>query len=75
MSRFFMIVLIVLGILAIAAGIIYYAEPAKSLPSFFPGHGHTAGKHTLRGIGGIVVGAVLVIVGVIVGRTGRRVRY
>jgi hypothetical protein len=37
-SRFLVIILVVLGVLAIAAGIIYYVEPAKSLPTFFPGH-------------------------------------
>ncbi len=37
-SRFLVIILVVLGVLAIAAGIIYYVEPAKSLPAFFPGH-------------------------------------
>jgi hypothetical protein len=31
------IILIVPDVLAIAAGIIYLAEPAKSLPAFFPG--------------------------------------
>ena len=37
-SRFLVIILVVLGVLALAAGIIYYVEPAKSLPTFFPGH-------------------------------------
>ena len=32
-SRFLVIILVVLGVLAIAAGIIYYVEPAKSLPA------------------------------------------
>jgi uncharacterized membrane protein len=72
-SRFVMIVLVVLGILAIVAGIIYYVEPANSLPSFFPGHlAHFTGKHTKRGLAGIVVGVVLLIIGVVVSRSGRR---
>ena len=33
-SRFLVIILVVLGVLAIAAGIIYYVEPAKFLPRY-----------------------------------------
>jgi hypothetical protein len=33
-SRFLVIVLVVLGILALAAGIIYYVEPGKDLLAF-----------------------------------------
>ena len=36
-SRLAVIILMVPGVLAIAAGIIYLAEAAKSLPAFFPG--------------------------------------
>ncbi len=72
-TRFVVIVLVVLGILAIVAGVIYYVEPAKSLPSFFPGHlAHVRGKHTRRGLAGIIVGAVLLIGGLIVAAVGRR---
>jgi hypothetical protein len=34
---------VALGIVLVVVGIIYLAEPAKSLPSFFPGH--TAGSN------------------------------
>ena len=72
-SRFLVIILVVLGVLALAAGIIYYVEPAKSLPAFFPGHAaHLNGRHTTRGLAGIIAGAVLVIVAVIIARSGRR---
>ena len=71
--RFVVIVLVVLGILAIAAGVIYYVEPAKSLPTWFPGHlAHVKGKHTHRALAGIVVGALLLIGGLIVATVGRR---
>jgi len=40
---------VVLGVALIAVAIVYWAEPAKSLPSFFPGHvagsGHHHAKH------------------------------
>jgi hypothetical protein len=74
-SRFLVVVLVVLGVLAIAAGIIYFVEPAKSLPTFFPGHlAHVKGRHTSRGLAGIIVGVVLLIIAVIAARAGRRSR-
>jgi len=48
---------VVVGLLLIALAIVYWAEPAKSLPSFFPGH--TAGSnhhHTKHGIAAFLVG-------------------
>ena len=72
-SRFLVIILVVLGVLALAAGIIYYIEPAKSLPAFFPGHAaHLKGRHTTRGLAGIIAGAALLIVAVIIARSSRR---
>ena len=73
LSRFVVIVLIVLGGLAIVTGIIYFAEPVRSLPGFFPGHAaNVAGRHTRRGLAAIVIGAVLLIVAVVMERVGRR---
>lgn len=75
-SRFLVVILVVLGVLAIAAGIIYFVEPAKSLPTFFPGHlAHVKGRHTSRGLAGIIVGVVLLIIAVIAARVGRRSRH
>ncbi len=72
-SRFLLIILVVLGVLVMAAGIIYYVEPAKSLPAFFPGHAaHVTGRHTTRGLAGIIAGAVLLIIAVITARVRRR---
>jgi hypothetical protein len=48
---------VVLGIALIVVAIVYWVEPAKSLPSFFPGH--TAGSshhHTKHGIAAFLVG-------------------
>jgi UDP-N-acetylmuramyl pentapeptide phosphotransferase/UDP-N-acetylglucosamine-1-phosphate transferase len=48
---------VVLGIALIAVAIVYWVEPSKSLPSFFPGH--TAGSnhhHTKHGIAALLVG-------------------
>jgi UDP-N-acetylmuramyl pentapeptide phosphotransferase/UDP-N-acetylglucosamine-1-phosphate transferase len=48
---------VVAGIALIAIAAVYWAEPAKSLPSFFPGH--TAGSshhHAKHGIAAFLVG-------------------
>jgi hypothetical protein len=59
------VVLIVIGILAAIAGIMYLTQTEANIPGFLPGH-VTTGKdatlhHTLRGIGGIVVAVILFI--------------
>lgn len=62
-------VIVVIGLLCIAAGIIYYVEPAHSLPSFFPSHTAVGAaganiKHTKKALVAVVVGAVVVVIGV-----------
>ena len=48
---------IVIGIALIVVGIVYFAEPAKSLPSFFPGHeAGSAHHHVKHGIAAVLVG-------------------
>jgi hypothetical protein len=47
---------VVIGVLVLVVAVIYFVEPAKSLPSFFPGH--TAGSthhHVKHGIAAFVV--------------------
>jgi len=39
---------IVLGIVLIVIAVIYFAEPAGSLPSFFPGHDAGSGHHHVK---------------------------
>jgi hypothetical protein len=49
---------VLLGILLIVVSVIYFAEPAHSLPSFFPGHvsgtdaeaGHHHTKHAIAAL-------------------------
>ena len=48
---------LVVGLALIAVAVVYWAEPAKSLPGFFPGH--QAGSdhhHTKHGIAAFLVG-------------------
>ena len=59
MKRFWVTVLIILGILFIAGAIYYWVTPAGKLPSFVPGHvvGATY-KHHKHGIASAIVGIV-----------------
>jgi hypothetical protein len=50
---------VVLGILLIVVAIVYWVEPAKSLPSFFPGHEHSTTHHLKHGIAAFLVGLAL----------------
>ena len=71
MRRVLAIILLIIGVAAIVAGVLYLTQPAGSLPSFFPGYAaHVASKHTHRGYAGIAFGAVLVIVSFVVALTG-----
>ncbi len=46
-----------LGLVFIAIAIVYVAEPAGSLPAFFPGHSAGSGHHHVKhGIAAFVVG-------------------
>jgi hypothetical protein len=48
---------VALGIVLIVVAIVYWAEPAKSLPSFFPGHqAGSAHHHVKHGIASFLVG-------------------
>ena len=75
MRRFLAIILLVVGVAAVVAGVLYLTQPAHSLPSFFPGYAaHVVAKHTKRGYAGIALGAVLVIIGFVVAFSGSRRR-
>ena len=53
---------ILLGIALIAIAIVYWAEPARSLPSFFPGHQAGSGHHhTKHGIASFLVGLACLV--------------
>jgi uncharacterized membrane protein HdeD (DUF308 family) len=52
---------VILGVVLIVVAIVYFAEPAKSLPSFFPGHVSASASeadhhHTKHGLAALVVG-------------------
>jgi hypothetical protein len=52
----------VIALIFIVVAIIYIAEPAKSLPSFIPGHiASSSGHHPLKATGSFVVGIVFAV--------------
>ena len=56
-DRLWVVLSIVLGIILVIIAVVYWAEPAGSLPSFFPGH--TAGSshhHVKHGIAAFLLG-------------------
>lgn len=70
------VLLVIIAVLAIAAGVMYAVVPVHSLPSFIPGHAKVGNnKHTHRGIAGIALGVVLLVIAVVVGSSGRRRRW
>jgi hypothetical protein len=61
-KRLLVLAAIVVGVALIVIAGIYWAEPAKSLPSFFPGH--QAGSnhhHTKHGIAAFLVGLACLV--------------
>ena len=51
--------LVLAALVLVVIGIVYFAEPAKSLPSFFPGHDAAITRHHVKhGIAAIVVAAI-----------------
>jgi hypothetical protein len=50
------------GLALFALAIVYWAEPARSLPSFIPGHEAGSGHHHVKhGIAALVVGLALLV--------------
>ncbi len=53
---------VIVGLLLIAVAIVYWAEPAKSLPGFFPGHEAGSRHHHVKhGIAALVVGLAVLV--------------
>jgi len=56
------VILGIIGLVFIVVAIIYLAEPAKSLPSFVPGHiAGSSGHHPLKAVGSLVVGIIFAV--------------
>jgi amino acid permease len=51
---------VVLAVLLVVVAVIYWVEPAKSLPSFFPGHSASSTTHHVKhGVAAFVVALAL----------------
>ena len=60
--RLLIAIAVVVGILLIVVAIVYWAEPAKSLPSFFPGHKSGSNHHhTKHGIAAFLLGIACLV--------------
>ena len=61
-SRLLVALAVVAGLALFVIAGVYFAEPAKSLPSFFPGHAAgTTAHHVKHGIAAAVVGLALMV--------------
>ena len=55
--KLLVVLAVVLGIALIAVAVVYWAEPAGSLPSFFPGHEAGSSHHHVKhGIAAFLLG-------------------
>jgi uncharacterized membrane protein HdeD (DUF308 family) len=60
--RLLAVIALVLGIVLIVIGIVYLAEPAKSLPSFFPGQQAGSSHHHVKhGIAAFLLGIACLV--------------
>jgi uncharacterized membrane protein HdeD (DUF308 family) len=72
------VLLVVIAVLAIVAGIVYFIEPAHSLPTFMgkithppAGLARANATRSLRGAGALVVGVVCLVAAFFVNRSNR----
>ena len=57
--RLLALLAVVVGVALIVVAAVYWAEPAKSLPSFFPGHKAGSSHHHVKhGIAAFLLGLV-----------------
>ena len=57
MSKSIVIFAVLAGLLFLISSVIYFIEPAKSLPAFFPGHDVTLNRHHYtHAIGTLILG-------------------
>jgi hypothetical protein len=61
-DRLLVALAVILGVALIVIAIVYWAEPAKSLPSFFPGHQEGSSHHHVKhGIASFFVGLAALV--------------
>ena len=61
-DRLIAVLATVAGIALLIVGIVYFAEPAKSLPGFFPGRAAGSGHHHVKhGIAAVLLGCACLV--------------
>ncbi len=61
-DRLLAVVALVVGVVLIVIAIVYWVEPASSLPSFFPGHEAGSSHHHVKhGIAAFLVGLACLV--------------
>jgi hypothetical protein len=61
-DRLLVVLSIIIGIVLIILAIVYWVEPAKSLPGFIPGHQAGSGHHHVKhGIAAFLVGLACLV--------------
>jgi hypothetical protein len=61
-DRLLVVLAVVVGVILIVISIVYWAEPAKSLPGFFPGHqAGSTHHHTKHGIAAFLLGVACLV--------------
>ncbi len=61
-NRVLALAAVAVGVILIVISIVYFAEPAKSLPGFFPGHAkHSNHHHVKHGIAALLLGIACLI--------------
>ena len=61
-DRLLVVLAVVVGVLLIVIAIVYWAEPAKSLPGFFPGHeAGSTHHHVKHGIAAFLLGVACLV--------------
>ena len=63
-SRLLTAAAVVVGVALIVVAVVYWVEPAHSLPAFFPGHESGSNHHHVKhGIAALVVGLAVLAFG------------
>ena len=61
-DRLIVALAVLVGIALIVIAVVYWVEPAKSLPGFFPGHQSGSGHHHVKhGIASFLVGLACLV--------------
>ena len=61
-KRLLTLLAILAGIVLIVVGLVYFVEPAKSLPGFFPGHAAGSSHHHVKhGLAAFLLGLACLV--------------